>query len=438
MPEIASLSLPDLLIDTENPRLPQPNVAQRDALRAFAAHQRGKLVALAKDIVTFGMNPTELSIVMPFNDDLRRYVVLEGNRRLTALKALENPEWLVGAMQQSEVDQMRGLSKRYQENPIESLSCIVVGNRDEARHWMELRHASGESDGAGIVRWSSDDAARFRARAGNVDFHTQALNLLEEAGQLTPTKRRKVPAASFKRLLGTPEVRAKLGIESRDGMLTLLGEKSRVVKALMHVVNDLESGRTKTASIYTKDLRIAYANGLPASVVVPTSGKGTPAGTSSKKPIASHTSASGSTIPRDKLIPSKCVLNITEPRLRDIGRELRNLSLIHHTNAVSVLFRVFIELSADAYVEREGISANVDDKLSTKLLAVTGDLISHKKLTKQQAAPVRLICNKDSFLAPSTGLMNEYVHSKFISPAPVDLRAYWDSIQPFIAAIWAP
>jgi hypothetical protein len=438
VPEIASLSLPDLLIDTENPRLPQPNVGQRDALREFAAHQKGKLVALAKDIVTFGMNPTELSIVMPFNDDLRRYVVLEGNRRLTALKALENPEWLVGAMQQSEVEQMRGLSKKYQENPIESLPCIVVGNRDEARHWMELRHASGESDGAGIVKWSSDDAARFRARTGNVEFHTQALNLLEEAGQLTPIKRRKVPAASFKRLLGTPEVRAKLGIESRDGTLTLLGDRGRVVKALMHVVNDLESGRTKTAAIYTKDLRVAYANGLPATVVVPIGGKGTPARITGKKTTASHTSGSGSTIPRDKLIPSKCVLNITDARIQDIGRELRNLSLTNHTNAVSVLFRVFIELSADAYVEREGLTGSVDDKLSKKLLDVTGDLISRKKLTKQQAAPVRLICNKDSFLAPSTGLMNEYVHSKVIFPAPVDLRAYWDSIQPFIAAIWAP
>ena len=81
---------------------------------------------------------------MPFYDDLRRYVVLQGNRRLTALKALENPEWLIGAMQPSEVDQMRGLSRKYQDNPIESLLCIVVSNREEARHWTMLR--GSESD----------------------------------------------------------------------------------------------------------------------------------------------------------------------------------------------------------------------------------------------------------------------------------------------------
>ena len=286
MPEITSLSLPDLLIDTENPRLPQPNVGQREALRAFAEHQKAKLVALAKDIVNYGMNPTELSIVMPLNDDLRRYVVLEGNRRLTALKALENPEWLVGAMQPGEVEEMRRLSKRYQENPVESLQCVVVNNKEEARHWMELRHTGGQNDGAAIVPWGSDDAARFRARAGNAEFHTQALNLLEESGQLTPAKRRKVPATSFKRLLGTPEVRAKLGIESRDGMLTLLGDQNRIVKALLHVVNDLESGRIKVKDIYTQKLRLAYANALPSSVVVRPNGKGTSAGASQGKPTA--------------------------------------------------------------------------------------------------------------------------------------------------------
>jgi hypothetical protein len=436
MSEIASITLSDLLIDTQNPRLEQPNTGQREALRAFARDPKVKLVALAKDIVVFGVNPSELAIVMPFNDDLRRYVVLEGNRRFTALKALENPEWLVGAMQPSEVEEMRRLSKTYQENPVESLQCVVM-NRDEAQHWMELRHAQGRHPGASIAPWTSDDASRFRSRTGKVDFHTQALNLLEEGGHLTPVKRRNVPASSFKRLLGTPEVRSKLGIDLQDGVLTLVGEKSRVIKALMHVVNDLESGKTKTKNIYTKPERVAYANSLPSAVSVPSLGKGAPIVVGGKQFVVSRTLTT-SAPPRDKLIPPRCALNITEQRIQDIARELRKLSLAQHPNAVSVLFRVFIELSADSYIAREKLAATKDDKLSKKLLVVTADLIARQKLTTQQANPVRLVCHKDSWLAPSTALMNEYVHNAAIFPAPVDLRSYWDSIQPFIAAVWAP
>jgi hypothetical protein len=437
MPEIALLSLPDLLIDTENPRLPQPNVGQREALRAFASHEPGKLIALAKDIVGYGLNPTELSIVMPFNDDLRRYVVLEGNRRLTALKALENPEWLVGAMPPSSVDEMRNLARQYQENPVESLQCIVMADREEARHWMELRHTGGQNNGAAVVPWGSDDAARFRARTGNFEFHTQALNLLEDAGQLTPAERRKVKATSLKRLLGTPEVRAKLGIESRDGKLAMTGDEKRVIKALKHVVNDLETLKVK--DIYTQDKRIAYAEGLPPNIVVPPLGRGSTILVAGKQFVVTRKLGITSVAPRDKLIPSRFALNITEPRLQDIARELKKLSLSQHPNAISVLFRVFVELSVDTYITTKKLGAiTVSDVLHKKINSVCDDLVSRQKLTAQQAKPVRRAAAKDSFLAPSINMMHGYVHCPYIFPAPGDLRAHWDGLQSFVLAVWAP
>lgn len=92
MPESIAIKPADLLIDEENPRISQPNVGQHKAQQALAKHQERKLQILAKDIVQWGMDPSNMPIVMPFEDDLNRFVVLEGNRRLTALRALENPE----------------------------------------------------------------------------------------------------------------------------------------------------------------------------------------------------------------------------------------------------------------------------------------------------------------------------------------------------------
>ena len=49
-----------------------------------------------------------------------------------------------------------------------------MASRDEARHWMELRH-TGLNEGAGLMDWGSDEAARFRAKTGGLEIHSQAL-----------------------------------------------------------------------------------------------------------------------------------------------------------------------------------------------------------------------------------------------------------------------
>jgi hypothetical protein len=440
MPEFLELPLSELLIDAQNPRLPQPNVGQRDALQAIARHQGPKLFALAKDIVDYGLNPAELSIVMPLGDQHNRYVVLEGNRRLTALRALENPEVFVDALTSGVLTQIRRLSKRYRGTPIESVLCVVVKDREESRHWIELRH-TGFRSGAGIIPWSSEDTARFRARGGPLDAHLQALDFLETRGDLTPEERRKVPVTSFRRLIGTPAVRTRLGLELRDGVIKALADEAKVAKALLYVVRDLASGKTKVKDIYTQPQRETYAKGLPNDIAVtPTisSGQGTEL-TGGAIPLSpARRKESKSPRIRKNLIPHDCTLNVIDRRLRDMETELRRLKLENHINAISVLFRVFLELSADSYIDRFGLAMSADPSLRAKLQGVTNDLIAKKKLTPKQAAPVRKACAKDSFLAPSVTLMHAYIHNQYVFPAPGDLRRHWDSLEPFVTAMWAP
>lgn len=430
-----SLSPADLVIDEENPRLPQPNVGQHEAMRGIAKDQNRKLAALAKDIVENGINLGDLPYVMPLNDARNRYVVLEGNRRLVALKALENPQPLVGAVDVNVLADLREFSKQYQQAPIETILCVSFKDRDEARHWIDLRHM-GENEGAGIVPWSHDGTSRYRARSGKAELHVLALNFLEDRGLITAEERRKFPGSTYQRLLETPSVRQNCGVELRDNQMHLLGSEKAVEKALLWVARSLTGPNPiKVTQLHSVEQRDQYAAKMPADVIVKPSRTGT--GTAKKGKQQHRHQKPKRPREREYLIPNDCLLHVTDLRCNEIENELRTLPLDDYKNAVSVLFRVFLELSADAYAAAKKLATSPDAPLGKKLLDVAIDLEAKQKLSKQQIVPVRKACQKDSFIAPSVMLMHKYVHSQYIFPAAGDIRAHWNSLQPFVAALWS-
>ncbi|MEX2317152.1 MAG: hypothetical protein WD669_08370 [Pirellulales bacterium] len=376
-------------------------------------------------------------MLCPVKDDRNRYIVLEGNRRLAALRGLESPDALDGALAPAYLTQLRALSKQYLRSPIDSTECVIFKDRDEAHHWIELRH-TGQNDGAGVVSWNSGESARFGARTRGRGIHVQALDFLEDEGLLTPEQRAEVPITNLKRLLATPQVRANLGIDLKNKEIQLLADRKKVAKAILWVAKDLASGNTIVSDIYTQAQRIKYAKAIPRTIKVkPTK---TPRSIADKggKPAKSKKGAKRRrSAPRDRLIPTDCNLPKTKRRIRDIEVELRTLSLTNHNNAISVLLRVFIELSVDSYILNPGVAVPAKADLRAKLHAVVNDLVKRNLLTGSQAAPVRTACQKKSFLMPSVDVMHAFVHSLYTFPAPTDLRAHWDGFQDFLVAIWS-
>ena len=237
MAKLLEVPIDNLLLDEDNPRLITQSEDQLDTIREMASRQSSRLQVLAADIVKHGLDPSELFIVM--EDEDGRYIVLDGNRRTTALKVLANPDVINGILTNGIFQNLQRLSDEYKSNPFESVLCVLVNDRDEADHWIELKHTSYQ-DGAGPLRWGPDEGARFRAMTGGVvDAETQALNFLQDHGYITPEIRNKLPTTTFRRLLRTPEVRDKLGLDWNDNQLHIVSEPNAVAKALMYVANDL-------------------------------------------------------------------------------------------------------------------------------------------------------------------------------------------------------
>ena len=71
MVESVAIPIANLRLDSENPRLSTPNSGQRETFREMARLQGPKLRVLAQDIVEYGLDPSELTIVTRLDGDVR-------------------------------------------------------------------------------------------------------------------------------------------------------------------------------------------------------------------------------------------------------------------------------------------------------------------------------------------------------------------------------
>jgi len=435
-----------LRVDLRNPRLPDVQDSQLDAFDTMAAVQEDKLIALAKHITENGLNPAEKFILIA--DDEEQFIVLDGNRRLAALRALDSPEVISGQLKGGAVRQLKKLADAYAEDPIADVPCIVFRDRDQADPWIELIH-DGESGGAGLVKWGAQQRSRYQSRKGKKALHLQVLDYVKEHGELSDKTRKaielgKYHASTLKRALGTPYVRNKLGLEKRDGRAYTRYPKNEVLKGLNKIVDDIGSGRINVNDVRGQSDRINYANSFtsgelpdPAEEVVeaapleqaPEHG-GEKASGFARKTGRPHSSS------RKKLIPSAITFQIEVTRLNDIYIELkRRLSVNDTPNAVAVLLRAFLEMSVDEYIERNGLKFRARKTLANKAMAVADDMDSKRILTKQELRPIRRAAS-DQTNAHSTTTLHGYVHNRRFTPGPDDLKATWDTLQLFFEKLW--
>lgn len=145
-----TLKLSNLYLDLKNPRYEEQK-SQNDALNTIASEQKGKLLVLLKDILDNGLNPSDIPIVMPDPTRGSGYVVLEGNRRIAALKLFGKPSILTNATMKQKYSK---LHDDFKSKAIKNIECLVVNSREEANLWIERKH-EGEMNGAGTVRWDN-------------------------------------------------------------------------------------------------------------------------------------------------------------------------------------------------------------------------------------------------------------------------------------------
>lgn len=450
MAETKSIPLANLLLDVVNPRFETEQENQRDAIRKMAEDQGDKLLSLAEDIVEHGLDPSSLTITMPSERGANRHVVLEGNRRLVALKILQQPDLLTGIWTGKRLSRLKELVAAFKSKQIRDVPAVVLPDREAANHWIILRHR-GEQGGRGIVSWDGMAAARYEQRrgGGRTAAALKVVDLVREKGavdQDTLDRLPDIPLTTVQRLLNDPAAREKLGVDLANGQLVTRLPDEEILKGLTKVVRDAAHGTLKVSTIETKRHRADYLKTFkPSELPSPRTSRGEPrevGAAGAEEPTPEVRRVRPSPRKRPTLVPRACALEITSGKARDIYWELRRLKVEDFPNAVGVLFRVFLELSVDQYIIAKKLATKAqlanprEYSLSKKVGKVADHLESSGTLTKHGLTGARRAAARDHFLAASIETLHAYVHDADFAPGPSDLKAGWDSLEGFFKALW--
>ena len=246
-----SIELDSIYLDKENPR----HVAFRTEDEVIEHLCNADQVAeLADDIVKEGVNPLERWALIPDrkNPDgtLSTFIVVEGNRRLCALKLLADPDRAPSKLQR----RFKHLASKWQ--PILAIDAAIFNNRNVARKWIERNHG-GLQGGAGRKPWDAEQKARFTGDIKN-KMAQDLLDYAEAEGLIASTDRhRKLTTVS--RYLGNRAFRKMLGItQDQDKNLCRDRPVSDFNKLVERFMNDLIEGIANSRQNKADFERYAY------------------------------------------------------------------------------------------------------------------------------------------------------------------------------------
>lgn len=448
MAEIVHIAVADLLLDPGNPRLGGAAATQQETALELAKQQKDNLVRMADHIVKHRLDPTSLPLVMPTGDRRKQYRVIEGNRRVLALKALETPALVAPALTPAANAKLAKLAARYEKDPISTVACALFdpSEESEALDWVTLRH-TGPNQGVGIVPWAPTERARFEERhKGTPRPAQQLIDFVEKHGQLSHAARssQRSILTNVERLVETTYVREKLGLDLVQRRLVALFPASELVKGLTRIVEDLKTGKVTVPDLYRADDRRSYIDKLPSSLRPKASTRlkspvfldDLSAGTRTPRPVARRTlKAPRRPPPRTTVIPSDAQLNVTHPRINKIYYELTSLSAEQYPNACGVLLRVFLELSVDHYLVAWNMTAASGDVLAKRIRVVAADLEKRNLISKKVRQAAETVASSKT-LGPGLASLHQYVHNEHVYPGTIDLFAAWDTVQPMVEQLW--
>jgi hypothetical protein len=240
---LESIEVDRIFLYEENPRH-EPIESEPEIIAHLCKDEQ--VYNLARSISEAGPNPLELLGVVQIPGSgaaatKKSYQSWEGNRRLCAVKLLNDPD-LAPPHLRKDFARLAGESDHV---PIKKITCVIFDDHDDLKFWMGVIH-NGAQAGVGRLDWDSQQKARHFGSSRN-RVALAVLDTAEQMGIITKEER-EGKLTTAQRFLNRPVVREALGIDtSNPDDVTYNRPLEDFQKQLTNFINDLREGTRVTS-----------------------------------------------------------------------------------------------------------------------------------------------------------------------------------------------
>lgn len=429
----------DLVLDVKNIRLDAEHATQDEVINDLFLNEDA--MSVLESICQSGYFPDEPPVVIKEND---AFTVLEGNRRVVALKALISPK-IAPAKFVSKIERL--MEGRL---PIETINVHIATSRDEAmeylsakhtkttrKQWSALRRAyfyyaqkeQGQSVEKLIERYKGVDIPEYIRM---YEMHRAALSLhnISEDIRKKISNKGVFNISTLERFYSDKHIQNLLGIDFDK----VTGEAKIPVsdsfdKVYSRVVTDISLGiATSRKELSKEGDRKKYINSVVAEVL---EGKDLEKG--EKQEVSKiRIPKKAPHLEKRNLVSNKISDTFESPGIGRVLWELQNIDYRKYPNATADTLRTFLEIVLKKYLEKTGglptpkkgryiYLANVLEKMENDLTSQS----NHRLVQVVQE------------IQKNKWYLDSINHNPDVFAVPDRVIEAWDQIQPLITFVFS-
>lgn len=413
-----------LLLDEENIRLDIDNKTQDIVITDLFVNEN--VMQILDSIYKNGLFPDEIPVVIKHGS---KYIVIDGNRRVVALKAMLTPGIAPKNYQQKIEKMMQGYF------PIEKIKVIIAPGRKEinkylaAKHtkttrrpWSALRRAyfyyAQKQNGINIEklieRYENNEIPKYIKMYEMQQLALSLNNIKDYVRQSVSSKNFEI--TTLERLYNDNYVQKKLGISFNTTTGQVSAPKNEAFdKAFSKIITDIVDGSiTSREKIKGPEDRKYYIDSLILKNISSSSAVGIEKFTPKKIKVSS----------RRFLVPATLISTLGNPAIKKVLEELQAINYKKFPNLSTDALRSFLEAVLKKYFDRIGKSVPKRGKKYTYLT----DVLTYAKsyFNSENNQEMKQIIDR---IEQNKEFLDMINHNPSIFAIPKNAEHSWDIMQ---------